>query len=292
MEDMRMRVASFVVGAVVGVGTMMAQTAVPLPATGPEVSSRPQAVVTQTVAIGSPTWTEKTPVPLANTPQLPEPVPVPTKPELTRYLNRPELLKFCTAQVAELQGGDADMIFIGDSITQGWRGAGEEVWEKYFVPRHALDFGISGDQTQHVLWRLENYPIQRLHPKVAVVLIGTNNGRNTAEDVAAGVEAVVTKTQGMYPGIKVILLGIMPRGGPMERINGANVILKAFADGKSVYYLDLAPVMTPTGDGNFKGLGKDKLHPDAAGYQLWTDAMLPLLNTLLPPPVGEVPAAQ
>jgi len=216
-------------------------------------------------------------------PKLSEAGEQPTVPSLTRYLNRPELLNFCTAQVASFNGRDADMIFIGDSITQGWRSVGKEVWDANFAPRNALDFGISGDQTQHVLWRMENYPIQRLHPKVAVVLIGTNNTHNTAPEIASGVKAVLTKTQAMFPGIKIILVSIMPNRRANDLMMAADEILKTFADNKTIYYLDLVPLMTPVGD-NWKGLSADHLHPDAAGYQLWTDAMLPLLNKLLPPP--------
>lgn len=229
-----------------------------------------------------------TPAPVL--PKLPDPnPPQPTVPDLIRYLNNPDLLKFCTAQVASFNGRDADILFVGDSITQGWLGRGKEVWEANFAARNALDFGISGDQTQHVLWRLDNYPIQRLHPKVGVVLIGTNNTHNTAPEIAAGVKAVLTKLQTMYPGIRIILVSIMPNRRANDLMMAADAILKTYADDKTIYYLDLVPLMTFDGD-NWKGLGPDHLHPDAGGYQLWTDAMLPLLNKLLPPPAA--PAAQ
>ena len=222
--------------------------------------------------------------------KLHEPAPQPTVPDVTRFLNNPDLLKFSTAQVALFNDRDADILFLGDSITQGWRGKGEAVWQANFAGRNALDFGISGDQTQHVLWRMENYPIQRLHPKVAVVLIGTNNTHNTAPEIAAGVKAILTKTQTMYPGIKTILVSIMPNSRANDLMMSANGILRTFANDSTVYYLDLVPLMTPVGD-NWKGLSADHLHPDAAGYQLWADALLPLLNKLLPPVAGVAPAA-
>jgi lysophospholipase L1-like esterase len=228
-----------------------------------------------------------TPTPLSQVavpppPRLPEPAPKPTVPDVTRFLNNPDLLKFSTAQVAKFNDRDADIIFLGDSITQGWLSKGQAVWDANFDPRNALDFGISGDQTQHVLWRMESYPIQRLHPKVAVVLIGTNNLHNTAPEIADGVKAVLTKTQTMYPGIRIILVSIMPNRRANDLMMAANTILRTFADEKTVFYLDLVPLMTPVGD-NWKGLGADHLHPDADGYQLWADALLPLLNKLLPP---------
>ncbi len=267
------RCAVFVLAFSVGSSLLWAQTAVLPPVSGP---------VTVTPQTAPPAAAPAT-APAAPVLQLPELKPQPTVPDLTRYLNRPDLLKFSTQQVAEFNGRDADMIFIGDSITQGWRGKGEQVWEANFAPRNALDFGISGDQTQHVLWRMDNYPVQRLHPKVAVVLIGTNNTHNTAPEIADGVKAVLTKTQTMYPGIKIILVSIMPNKRANDLMMAADEILKTFADHQTVYYLDLVSVMTPVGD-NWKGLGPDHLHPDADGYQLWADAMMPLLNKLLPPP--------
>jgi lysophospholipase L1-like esterase len=253
-----------------------AQTSTLPPVSGPPVVMPPGTTISGVAP---------SPVAKVALPQLPSPLPQPTVPDITRFLNNPDLLKFSTAQVAEFNGRDADMIFIGDSITQGWRGRGEAVWEADFAPRNALDFGISGDQTQHVLWRMDNYPIQRLHPKVAVILIGTNNTHNTAPEIADGVKAVMTKTQTMFPGIKVILVSIMPNLRANGLMMSANTILRTFADDRTVYYLDLVPVMTPVGD-NWKGLGPDHLHPDAAGYQLWADALLPLVNKLLPPPTG------
>jgi lysophospholipase L1-like esterase len=213
--------------------------------------------------------------------KLVEPKPMTTVPDVTRFLNNPDLLKFSTAQVASFNGRDADMIFLGDSITQGWLGKGKAVWDANFAPRNALDFGISGDQTQHVLWRMDNYPIKGLHPKVAVVLIGTNNTHNTAPEIAEGVKAILAKTQSFYPGIKIILVSIMPNKRANDLMMATDEILKTFADNASVYYLDLVPVMTPIGD-NWKGLSEDHLHPDAAGYQLWADALLPLVNKLMP----------
>ena len=250
---------------------LIAQTTAPSPVPPASVNGGAPAPQTATAAVAAP--------------QLPEPLPRPTVPDLTRYLNRPDLLKFCTTQVAGFNHRDADILFLGDSITQGWRGKGEAVWQANFEQRNALDFGIGGDQTQHVLWRMDNYPIARLHPKVAVVLIGTNNWRNTAPEIAAGVKAVLAKTQTMFPGIKIILVSIMPRSRYNDLMMATDTILKTYADDKTIYYLDLVPLMTPVGD-NFKGLGPDHLHPDAAGYQLWADALLPLLNKLLPPTVG------
>ena len=222
-------------------------------------------------------------------PKLPEPQPVTTVPDLTRYLNNPVMLIFCTSQVAEFNDQDADMIFIGDSITRNWFGPGKAQWDANFAPRHALDFGVGGDQTQHVLWRMENYPIAHLHPKVAVVLIGTNNVHNTPQQIADGVKAILDKTQAMFPGIKIILNSITPNKRAFDLMMAANAIIRTYADDKNIFYLDLVPLMPPMGD-NWKGIGPDYLHPDTTGYQIWTDALLPLVNRFLPPPSPTVSA--
>src|SRR6202051_2635650 len=125
---------------------------------------------------------------------LPEPLSA-TTPDNARYLNNPSLVTGCEAQLTAIDDKPCDIIFIGDSITEGWLGAGKAVWEKYYAPRHALDFGISGDKTQNVLWRLNNMQIQGLKPKVAVILIGTNNTANNPHEIADGVKAVLANTQ-------------------------------------------------------------------------------------------------
>lgn len=118
----------------------------------------------------------------------------------------------------QVKQGDFDLVFIGDSITDGWRGNGKEVWQKYYGHRKALNLGIGGDRTQHVLWRLENGNVDGIHPKLAVVMIGTNNSNNddyTAEEIADGIKAIVAKLREKLPETKILLLGVFPRG-PMS----------------------------------------------------------------------------
>ena len=94
--------------------------------------------------------------------------------------------------------GDVDLLFIGDSITEGWAGRGKEVWDKYYGNRKAMNAGIGGDRTQHVLWRLDNGNIDGINPKLAVIMIGTNNSNgsdNTAEEIANGTKAIVTEVE-------------------------------------------------------------------------------------------------
>src|SRR4029077_7959156 len=90
----------------------------------------------------------------------------------------------------QAEDGNVDLLFLGDSITQGWRGA-QKTWDRFYVPRKAANFGIGGDRTQHVLWRIQNGELKGIEPKVAVLMIGTNNaGANTSDEITQGITAI------------------------------------------------------------------------------------------------------
>src|SRR5205823_5263650 len=118
--------------------------------------------------------------------------------------------------------GGVDVLFLGDSITDAWggdghdpRAAGAAIFKEEFVPLKTANFGIGGDRTQHVLWRLQNGELEGIQPKVVMLMIGTNNsnGRdNTAEEIADGIKAIVKEVHKHSPRTKVLLLGIFPRG--------------------------------------------------------------------------------
>ena len=184
--------------------------------------------------------------------------------------------------VAVRKGRPADLVFIGDSITEGWRwGAGAAVWNKYFE-QWAVDFGLGGDKTQHVLWRLENMDFPGLAPKAAVIMIGTNNVTDSAEDIAAGVKAVVAGARKRFPGVKIILMSILPNARAQEKMAQVNTLLAPMADRKNLFYLDLAAKFTPEGD-NWKGLKSDKLHLTTEGYEVWAAELQALLPQVLKP---------
>jgi lysophospholipase L1-like esterase len=210
-----------------------------------------------------------------------------TIPSDSNSRSRPLNDKQCRDRVAAAKGHPVDILFVGDSITEGWTATawggvdrGAAIWDKYYAPRNALNFGVGADRTQHVLWRLDNMDVQDLKPKVTVLLIGTNNNIDPAADIAAGVHADLAKLETMYPMTKIILVSILPNARATQLMTEANALIRPFADDKTVFYLDLVPLMPPVGD-NWKGLGPDKLHPDASGYQIWADAMEPLLSRLL-----------
>ena len=144
------------------------------------------------------------------------------------------------------QGG-WDLVFIGDSITQGWEGGGKETWEKFYAPRKALNIGFSGDRTENVVWRLENGEMDGYKPKVAVIMIGTNNTghRNDPPDyIAGGVKAILDDLGEKWPDTKILLLAIFPRAAQAadpQRVNNdkANEFIAKLADGKHVFYLNI-----------------------------------------------------
>jgi lysophospholipase L1-like esterase len=203
-------------------------------------------------------------------------------PDDGNYRPHPNYQAYFNDYLALKKNRPVDLIFIGDSITEQWRwGAGNPVWTQHFEDR-AFDFGQSADKTQHVLWRLANFDLAGLAPKVAVIMIGTNNVQDTPEDIAAGIKAVIEATRAKFGGIKVVLVSILPNSRATEKMAQVNTLLSPLADKRNVFYLDLASKFTPVGD-NWKGLSRDKLHLTAEGYEAWAAELEALLPTLLRP---------
>ncbi len=148
-------------------------------------------------------------------------------------------------QMNRVAQGNVGLLMIGDSITHGWEGSGKAVWEKYYAKRHAVNLGIGGDRTQHVLWRLQNGNIKGISPKLAVLMIGTNNsGSNSPEEIAEGIEAIVSFLRKELPQTKVLILAIFARGpnndDPRRQVNEkTNAIIAKLADGQMVHFLDI-----------------------------------------------------
>ncbi len=175
--------------------------------------------------------------------------------------------------------GNVDLLFIGDSITQGWEGAGKAAWSEKYGKRNAVNLGIGGDRTQHVLWRLDNGNIDGIKPKLAVLMIGTNNsGQNTSEQIAEGITAIVTKLRDKLPETKVLILAVFPRGADGTNKNrmvneGANQIVAKLADGKNIEYLDIGPKFLDDKGNLSKEVMPDLLHLNPASYQTWADSI-------------------
>ena len=176
--------------------------------------------------------------------------------------------------------GDVDLLLIGDSITHGWENAGKKVWDKYYAPRKAVNMGFSGDRTQHVLWRLDHGHLEGISPKLAVLMIGTNNSNgkdNTAEEIADGIIAICRKIRTKCPKTKILMLAIFPRGPEpseqREKNAKASLLASKIADRKMIHYLDINDKFL-TKDGFLtKKIMPDYLHPNEAGYKIWAEAI-------------------
>jgi len=181
--------------------------------------------------------------------------------------------------------GYADLIFVGDSITHKWENNGQEVWEKYYGRRKAINLGIGGDRTEHVLWRLENGNVDGIHPKVAVVMIGTNNHNDTAEHIGEGIVAVCRKLREELPQTKILLLAIFPRGAKpsefREKLAKASRMASTIADGRMIYYLDIGNKFLAADGTLSKEIMPDYLHLSQKGYEIWAKAIEPTLSKLL-----------
>lgn len=192
--------------------------------------------------------------------------------------------------------GKADVIFLGDSITQGWEGAGKKAWAEHFAPLNAVNLGIGGDQTGHVLWRItEGKELAPIKPKVAVIMIGTNNtGGHSAEQIAGGIKAIVEELRKQKPEMKILLLGVFPRAGgigkedkvaPADKLNAKikqiNTIIAKLDDGKTVFYKDIGEKFLTKDGGLSREVMPDLLHLSPTGYDIWAAAIKDDVQKLL-----------
>ena len=182
--------------------------------------------------------------------------------------------------------GGVDVLLLGDSITDGWRGGGKKVYAEHFEPLKSANFGIGGDRTQHVLWRLQNGELDGITPKVCMLMIGTNNGKDPADDVAAGITAIVKEIQKKSPSTKILLLGIFPRGEKpypgREKNDKVNTIVAKLDDGgKTVKYLDIGAKFLSEDKSLAKEIMPDFLHLSEKGYTIWADAVMASVKELL-----------
>jgi arylsulfatase A-like enzyme/lysophospholipase L1-like esterase len=186
------------------------------------------------------------------------------------------------------QKGGHDLVFIGDSITQGWESEGKAVWDEFYGSRKALNLGFSGDRTEHVLWRIMNGELDNVDPKVIVLMIGTNNTghrMDRAEHTASGIRRILDVLQDRKPNAKIVLCSIFPSGEKPDhqwrvRNNEINQAIEKFADGDKIVGLNMDSRYLD-GEGNLpKSIMADALHPGAEGYKMWADALEPILVKL------------
>lgn len=193
------------------------------------------------------------------------------------------------ATVARVHEGDIDLIMIGDSITQGWSREGRAVWDAYYGDHQAMNLGFDGDRTEHVLWRLDHGEIEGIKPKLAVVMIGTNNTstrHDSPKETAAGIQAIFTTLHAHLPATKILLLGLFPRAAspddPLCQLNEAiNTRLRLYADNQQVFFLDLSRRFLDDQGRLSQDLMPDYLHPSEGEYRLWAEGMEETVRKLL-----------
>jgi lysophospholipase L1-like esterase len=184
--------------------------------------------------------------------------------------------------------GKIDLLLHGDSITDWWvqNEANTAVFEKYFGGIRTANFAVAGDTTQGVLWGLQNGEGQGFQPRAVMVMIGTNNGSNTAPEVAEGIGAVVLELRRNFPEAKILLLGIFPRSVPgdpvRDKIADVNRIIARLDDRKRVFFMDIgAKFLDEKGYFLPDSFRPDNLHPQARGYEIWGEAVKDKLAELL-----------
>jgi len=178
---------------------------------------------------------------------MPSPLPVPPPEGANTAIYPMPKMEWIHANTekAHAPGQPVEIIFDGDSITAGWQSSGRSLWNERYAKYNAVNFGIPGDGTQHLLWRLiEGKQADGLHPKLIVLMIGTTNLSNTADQVADAIKLIVAEYQKRCPQAVILLQAILPRGeqpanNPHRDKNKViNQTLSKFADGKKVIYLD------------------------------------------------------
>jgi len=191
---------------------------------------------------------------------------------------------------ARVKAGGVDLLWIGDSIVERWDTDGKSLWKKYYAGRGAVNLGISGDKTEHVLWRLDNGNIEGISPKLAIVMIGQNNGpSNTAVEIAEGVTAIVRKLRQKLPETKILLLGIFFRGekpnAEQIKLAETNRIISKLADGVHVFYMNVNHIFLRPDGTIAHSLMPDFEHPNKRGCRVWAEAIEEKVAELL----GETP---
>jgi beta-glucosidase len=185
--------------------------------------------------------------------------------------------------------GEVDLLMIGDSITHGWETAGRAVWDEFYAGRKAFNLGFSGDRTEQVLWRLAHGAVDGIHPKLVVLMIGTNNTGHRQDrpaQTAAGIRAILDDLERRLPAAKILLLAIFPReaaaDAELRKLNDAvNERIAGLADDEKIFFLDIAGAFLSPDGSLSEEVMPDLLHPNETGYRLWAEAMEPTVGRLL-----------
>jgi beta-glucosidase len=196
--------------------------------------------------------------------------------------------------LAKARAGGHRLVMVGDSITQSWNAGGKEVWAEFWQPRAAINVGVSGDRTQHVLWRFDHELMAALAApnndiRAAVVMIGTNNSNgsdNTAEEIAQGIIAVVRRLRTGLPKAKVLLLAIFPRSEKADAqrakcAEASRLAAAALAGDPMVVCKDIGAAFLGADGTLAKDVMPDFLHLTPAAYRTWAEAIVADVDALL-----------
>ena len=192
-----------------------------------------------------------------------------------------------------IEQSEIGLLFLGDSLTDWWPSVGERSWLR-LAKYNPANFGVAGDRTEHLLWRITNGELDGIDPRVVVLLIGTNNFGEVAgerpEWVAKGIEKILTEIRQRLPRSKILLLGIFPRdtnASPRRQmIRETNEKIRQFADGSKTHYLDIGESFLDSGGEILAGVMPDALHLSLKGYEIWYEKMQPVLQDLMQPAPG------
>jgi lysophospholipase L1-like esterase len=203
----------------------------------------------------------------------------------------PHFLEMHQSFIRRGQEAPIGLLFIGDSITEGWHWDDNwKIFRDHFDKYIPANFGIGGDRTAHVLWRIDNGELDHISPKAVVLLIGTNNIGYPAPDILKGDEKIVAEIRQKLPDTKLLILGIFPRGEDphdpktaemRDKIKFVNAGLAKFDDNDKTRFLDIDQSFLKP-DGTLpKEIMPDSLHPNHAGYKIWADAIQPTVDELM-----------
>jgi lysophospholipase L1-like esterase len=194
-------------------------------------------------------------------------------------------------KLVELQGINEpiDILFMGDSITHAWEVEGATAWQHFYAHQKSLNLGFAGDRTEHLLWRIQNGEIDGLHPKILILLIGTNNAghrHDTPEEIAAGVKVILDELKKRLPESKLVLMAIFPRSRNnkkrmRKRVDLTNQLIKKFTDTKHISWLNINHHFLTEEGVLLEAVMPDLLHPNAAQYWIWAEH-LKLLQQNMP----------
>lgn len=192
--------------------------------------------------------------------------------------------------VSDGKGKEPEVVFVGDSLVQLMHQFG--IWRQLFSPLHSLNFGIGGDATQHVLWRLSNGELDHISPKVIILWVGTNNHGHTPEQICGGIMAIVQVIKNKLPQAHTLVLGLLPRGklpNPLRERNACvnELVQEALFSLPYASFLNVDPGFVHSNGSISHQDMYDYLHLTPSGYKAVCEPLQVYIKSLLEKPCSE-----